>query len=282
MKRFPVTTLLLLFITASVLARAEDVPLESCDRLPVVQVSASGTRLLFLVDTGATSMLNTKSFAHGSARRVAVTSWSGTVTAKAQEISLDELSIGEHQLKDLRLPAIDLSAIGKACGRRIDGILGVDLLSRLGATVDLKHKTAHLDTEEKGAPTRLAKLRRQLAACEEAFNRLDQSVLIDCMDPQIVIFTSAGIYYGRDAAAEYYRRLRLQPSALPHLSITPRGDFLVGDAVWVEYDLRMDVAGQAFLAHGAALCHNTGGKWRILHMSISDPTPNAIQAKKQD
>ncbi|HET7873097.1 MAG TPA: aspartyl protease family protein, partial [Terriglobales bacterium] len=127
MTRFLPTAAVLTFLIAATAALAEDVPLETCDRLPVLEVNVSGRKALFLVDTAATSMLNLKSFTHGDARRISVTSWSGTVEAKAQAITLADLAVGEHHLKDLKLPALDLSSIGQACGRRIDGILGVDL-----------------------------------------------------------------------------------------------------------------------------------------------------------
>src|SRR6202007_3325797 len=100
----------------------------SCDGLPVAEVSVSGAKLSFLLDTAATSILNAKSFAHGSVRKLSVTSWSGTLETKGQKITLDELVIGEHHLRNLTLSAIDLSAIGRACGRQLDGILGIDLL----------------------------------------------------------------------------------------------------------------------------------------------------------
>ena len=45
---------------------------------------------------------------------------------------MGELSLGNHTLQGVRLPAIDLSAIAKACGGTVDGILGVDLLEQLG------------------------------------------------------------------------------------------------------------------------------------------------------
>jgi hypothetical protein len=49
---------------------------------------------------------------------------------------------GPRTLRGLKLPAIDLSAIGKACGGQIDGILGVDLLDQMGMTIDLKRRVA--------------------------------------------------------------------------------------------------------------------------------------------
>jgi hypothetical protein len=48
-------------------------------------------------------------------------------------------------LRDLKLPAIDLSPIGNACGGPIDGILGVDLLDKM--EVDLKRQVASVGGE---------------------------------------------------------------------------------------------------------------------------------------
>ena len=51
--------LLLLLTTMADAARGEEIRLEACDVLPVVEVSVSGIKFLFLVDTAATSFLNT-------------------------------------------------------------------------------------------------------------------------------------------------------------------------------------------------------------------------------
>ena len=163
-------------------ARAEDIPLQTCDRLPVVEVSISGSPFLFLLDTGATSMLNLKSFSHGDRRKIAVTSWSGTAETNAQDVTIADLTIGQHQFKGLKLPAVDLSAIGNACGRQIDGILGVDLLARLGATVDIRNRMAHLSPEPKATETRIAELHRELTRCEEMFNAANEGEFAQCLD----------------------------------------------------------------------------------------------------
>lgn len=274
-----VLVLAVILLLPAAVSRAEDIPLQSCDRLPVVQVTVSGANFLFLVDTAATSMLNLKSFAQGDSRKIAVTSWSGTVETHAREIALRDFAIGRHHISSLNLPAIDLSSIGSACGRRIDGILGVDLLSELGATVDLKNRTAHLDSESTDAKVKIAELEAQLGACEPAFNDADESVFADCLDPQIVLFAAGGDFYGREAAMEYYRQryFRHQPRA--HLTIAQRGRHVIGDAIWVEYDLRIDMGEQVVRARGTALCEKSGGQWRIVHMNHSAPPPDAFQAK---
>ena len=261
--------------------RAEEIQLESCDRLPVVQVRISGMSFLFLVDTAATSMINLKSFAHGEPRRFAISSWSGTVETNAQEVVIAKFNIGQHQLSNLRLPAIDLSAIGRGCGRRIDGILGVDLLSLLGATVDLKNHTAHLlDSETLQA--RLAALHAQLTSCEEAFNAADEKAFADCLDPQVVIFSFSGDYYGRDAAMNYYRTRYFHQDPPARLVIIPRGHHALGDAIWIDYDMRITLPTQTLVARGTALCQKVNGKWRIIHMNHSRPTIEDAQPRSDD
>jgi ketosteroid isomerase-like protein len=280
---FCLRSFFLLLLLASVsLAGAEQVHLDSCDGLPVVEVRVAGAKLRFLVDTAATSMLNIKSFAHGDSRKLSVTSWSGTVETKSRQVTLPELVIGEHRLQDLRLPAVDLSAIGQACGKRIDGILGVDLLSRLGATVDLKNHTAQFVPDTRTTEAVVAELHQQLARCEAAFNRADEPALAECLDPQIVTFTVAGDFYGRDATMVYYRKAYFQQDPPAQLSMVQRAHHLIGDAIWVEYDLKIVLRQRVINARGTALCRKNEGKWRIVHMNHSSPPPAELQAHTQE
>ena len=273
--------LLLLVITASPVAHSEDIPLETCDRLPVVWVSISGTKFLFLVDTAATSILNLKSFAHGDPHRVAVSSWTGTTETDGQDVIVGDLALGRQHLKNIRLHAVDLSAIGRACGRRIDGILGIDLLAKLGATVDLKNHVAHLPPDAGETQARLAELHQQLQACEQAFNRADEAAFADCLDPQVVVFSVSGDYYGRDASMEYYRThyFRSQPPA--QLVVTPRAEHLIGDAIWMEYDLEIRFPDRTVNTRGNAFCQKQEGKWRIVHMNHSNTSDSALQPQPE-
>jgi ketosteroid isomerase-like protein len=273
---------LVVAILAPARALAEDIPLQTCDRLPVVEVTVSGMPFLFLVDTAATSMLNVNSFSHGDARRISVTSWSGTADTRAQEVTLGDFALGEHHFKSLRLPAIDLSSVGRACGRRIDGIVGIDLLSQLRATLDLKSKTAHLSLDDRNAEARVAELHQQLLGCEAAFNRADEAAFAQCFAPAVVVFTASGDYYGREASMAYYRQRYFQHDHPAHLTITPRAHHAIGDAIWVEYDLRITLGPQTIVARGTALCEKSDGRWRIVHMNHSSPPPNRVEAKTQE
>ncbi|HET7873566.1 MAG TPA: nuclear transport factor 2 family protein, partial [Terriglobales bacterium] len=158
-----------------------------------------------------------------------------------------------------------------------------DLLTRLGATLDLKNQTAHLGPDNKNSQSMVGELHQQLTACEEAFNRADQVFFAECLDPRIVLFAAGGDFYGRDAAMDYYRKRYFEQSPPARLAITPRDHHLIGDAIWVEYDLRIEVRDQVVLARGTALCEKSLGKWRIVHMNHSAPPPmaRAGDAEKQ-
>jgi ketosteroid isomerase-like protein len=274
--------ILLLIFASALPAQAEDIPLGTCDRLPVIAVAVPGikSKMLFLVDTAATSILNSKSFKSGDPDNIAVTSWRGTVETRASAVTVPELVIGQHHLQDLRLPAVDLSPIGNTCGKRIDGILGVDLLFRLGATVDLKEHTAHLRPDSRSAESALAELHQQLASCEEAFNRADERAFGECLDPDVVTFTPAGDFYGRAANLDYYRKAYFQKTPPAQLSTVPRAHHLIGDAAWVEYDLKIIVGQQVIAARGTALCHRNNGAWRIVHLNHSTPPDPRFQSEK--
>ena len=129
----------------------DEIPIERCGRLPVVKVHVAGKDMHFLVDTAATTLLNLKSFAGGRSKEVHIASWTGTTATSAREVSLPEFTLGKHTLRDLKLPAIDLSPIGAACGGPVDGILGVDLLDEMGVTIDLKHRVASMGADVEDA-----------------------------------------------------------------------------------------------------------------------------------
>ena len=269
---------LLALILPGMAACSEEIQLENCDRLLTVEVRVSGMKLLFLVDTAATTMLNLTAFPHGDARQISVTSWSGTVETRAQEVTVADLAIGQHHFKNLRFPAVDLSGIGRACGRQISGILGIDLLEKLGAEVNLKGRQARLVLESQNPEARIEELHSQLTACEQHFNHADESAFAECLDPQVVIFTVAGDYYGREAAMQYYRTQYFQQRPPAQLSITPRAHHPLGDAIWVEYDLKIERGQQVILARGTALCQKTNGIWRIAHMNHSRAPEKSLAA----
>jgi hypothetical protein len=251
---------------------AEDVPLTACDGLPMVEVSIGGMKFSFLLDTAATSTLNLGSFSYGDSQRISVTSWNGTSSARGQKVTISDFVIGEHHLQNLRLSAVDLSAVGRACGHVIDGILGIDLLGRLGTVVDLKAHVIVLPADPEIVQSRVAELEKRLALCAQAFNSGEEQVLLDCLDPRVVLFTTIGDFYGREAIMEYLRRERSRQRAIPQLVITLRAHHLLGEEIWAEVELCIQIEQQTLRTRGPMLCEKSGAVWRIVQLNWSAPS----------
>jgi len=151
-------------------------------------------------------MLNLKSFSSGRSKEIQVTSWSGTAATSAREVFLPVVLLGDHRLRDLRLPAIDLSPIGNACGGKIDGILGVDLLDKMGVTIDLKRRVASLAPPPANASALFEQMEAAMHRCTTAFESGNAAELEDCFDLEIVLFAPQGEFRGRKEVMDYLQR----------------------------------------------------------------------------
>src|SRR5262245_12543494 len=72
-------------------APVTEIPLQRCDRLPIVILQVDKADKRFLVDTAATSMLNAKSFKSGHSKEVRIQSWNEMTTLNASDVSIGEL-----------------------------------------------------------------------------------------------------------------------------------------------------------------------------------------------
>lgn len=257
-----------------------EIAIERCDVLPVVKVRIDGADMRFLLDTAATTMLNLKSFSSGRSKEIRISSWSGTAATSAREISLPELAFGEHRLRDLKLPAIDLSPIGNACGGKIDGILGVDLLDKMGVTIDLKRRVASLAPSSPDAKALFNQMESSMHHCNVAFTEGNAAVLQDCFDPEIVLYSPQGEFRGRTEVMRYLqnRYLRYAPQLSYEMSL--RDVKVFGDALWYSYDYTIDSPKEHVEGHGMSMCRKDGDRWRILnlHNSLRDPESSSAKA----
>jgi len=266
----PFALLLLAMGLAPIPGAAQEIPLKHCGKLPVIEVEVASQSMLFLVDTAATSFLDLKSFAEGKMRDIEITSWTGTLATSAKEVTLKEIVIGNTKFVRLKLPAVDLSAIGKACGRKIDGILGVDLLAKLGATINLKKQTVHVTTlsEERGANL-AAEMHSEMQHCLEAFNTSDEQAFGDCLDPKIVLFSMETELYGREQVIGYFRERYFHQRPAARLEIRESGFHAIGEAVWYEYDFTIESVRGVLRGRGMAMCKKSEGRWRMASMHHS-------------
>jgi hypothetical protein len=246
-----------------------EVPIERCDRLPVVKVRIGSSEMRFLVDTASTTILNLKSFNSGRCKEIQIYSWSGTATTSAREVSISELTLGSHHLRDLRLPAVDLSPIGNACGGPIDGILGVDLLDKMAVTIDLKRQVASLGEDSADPKIAYAELENSMRSCGTAFNEGKVAEFGDCVDQEAVLYTPDGEFVGRAQVLEYLRRrfFKYAPDLCYKMKMHEVQAF--GNALWYSYDYSIDTPKEHLAGHGFAMCRKSGTRWRILNMHNS-------------
>jgi ketosteroid isomerase-like protein len=175
-------------------------------------------------------------------------------------------------LNDLKLPAIDLSHIGKTCGGQIDGILGVDLLDQMGMTIDLKRRVAILAPtgEPEDSANAIAEVEQALGSCGIAFDKGDLQVLADCFDPEIILYTQDGEYRGRKEVMRYLSQRYPKFSPNLHYEVRRQDVRSFGDLFWYSYVFWIDTPAQRRTGHGMSMCRKDGGgRWRVLNMQNS-------------
>ena len=256
---------------AQIPANGTEIPLQRCDRLPIVILRADTANKRFLIDTAATSLLNEKSFPRGHSRAIRIQSWNETTALKAREVSIGELSLGSHIVLGVKLPAIDLSAIAKACGGEVDGILGIDLLEQLGITIDLKRSVARLGIAAPSSSEAflIADMDKAMHSCSEAFNNKDADKLASCFDPDFVLSTPSGELRGRDEATTHFQQKYFGTTPYVHLSLTMSEQRAVGDVVWSLYDYTIESPSIHAAGRGMMLCRRSDNRWHILSMHES-------------
>jgi hypothetical protein len=192
-------------------------------------------------------------------------------------VSLPELALGNHRLQDLKLPAIDLSPIGKACGGQIDGILGVDLLDRMGVTIDLKRQVASSGAQTPDAKVLYDQMELGMHHCMTAFEAGNAAELQDCFDPEIVFYTPQGEFRGRKQVMEYLRDRYLKFAPDLHYKMKLHDVKMFGEALWYSYEYSIDSPNEHIAGHGMSMCRRDNGHWVILnlHNSFLESPPRA-------
>lgn len=242
------------------------VPLKYCDRLPILMVQVDGEDLRFLVDTAATSMLNIKSFRGGRKSKRNVSSWSGTERTLARVYTLDELQLGERRLRKLSLPGIDLTRLEDACGGKIDGILGVDLLERLDVTLDLRRRLAVIPNAPESVSLKALREGHQShsEACLSALNVGDLDTLGGCLAQDVILHSFAGEFRGRDAVLTYLRETYFEGEAPAGIYIRDTLLELMPDVAWYRFEYSVVRDGQPVMARGLGICRRGEDGWRIV------------------
>jgi Aspartyl protease/Domain of unknown function (DUF4440) len=262
--------LLILVVFVCVAGWAQEIPLDTCRQLPIVKATVGKKQFQFLLDTGASiTLLNNKTFSSLETTEIMMDSWNGATGAPAREVVLHDFRIGEQSLFNLKLLAVDLTSIERSCQKRVDGVLGADLIAKLGLTIDLKNHVASLEADAKTPEARFNQLDQQHSACEDAFNRSDEKAFEQCLDPDVVLLTSKGDFHGRKAVMKHFKESYFGHNPPVLVSMTPLGRHAIGSVIWIEYDMSVTVGNQVMRTRSTALYQKAGERWLMSNMNYS-------------
>jgi Domain of unknown function (DUF4440) len=167
------------------------------------------------------------------------------------------------------LPAIDLSPIGAACGGPVDGILGVDLLDKMGVTIDLKHRVASISADVVNVRDAYDTMQRSMEPCMVAFSQGEAAEFEKCLDPEVVMYTPHGEFVGREQVIAYLQNRFFRYAPNVHHTIKLNEVQMIGDALWYSYEYTLDTPAEHRTGHGMSMCRKGDGRWRILNVHNS-------------
>ena len=152
----------------------------------------------------------------------------------------------------------------------MDGILGVDLLDKMGVTIDLKRQVASTGPAETDARVMYGQMEAHMHHCAEAFEQGAAKELEECFDPEIVLYTPDGEYRGRKQAVEYLqgRYMKYAPNLCYTMKLQDVKSF--GDALWYSYEYEITAPQERVVGHGMSMCRkDSDGKWVVLNLHNS-------------
>ena len=113
-------------------------------------------------------------------------------------------------------------------------------------------------------------MERDMASCNVAFNQGDAKTMVECFDPEIVLYTPHGEFRGRTEVMGYLteRYFKYAPKLRYEMKTHDVRSF--GDALWYSYDYEISTPNESIAGHGMSMCRkDSAGRWRILNMHNS-------------
>ena len=160
-------------------------------------------------------------------------------------------------------------SVRRGIEHRLGEILGVDLLDKMGVTIDLKRRVASMGPEETDARKLYDVMEAAMHQCSTAFSNGDEKTLEQCFDPEIVFYTPDGEYRGRVEVMAYLKKryMKYAPDLCYRMTLKDVKSF--GDALWYSYDYSIDSPKEHQTGHGMSMCRRDQGMWRVLNLHNS-------------
>ncbi len=139
----------------------------------MVKLRIDSTDMRFLLDTGATTVLNIKTFSSGRSKQIQITSWSGTAETNEREVFLPELVLWCSEAITCATPSCRPLTSAPSAKLAVTSPADPKLL------FDLMETHMH--------------------HCSDAFEQGNAAVLADCFDPDIVLYTPESAQFPSEA-----------------------------------------------------------------------------------
>jgi predicted aspartyl protease len=134
-----------------------EVPIEYSLKMLFVKVAVgdAATPFSFILDTGAGMTCLSKDLADelGVESTGDMNAAGAGGALDAHTARLDRLAIGALEVSDLDVMVLDIAPISNMMGRRIDGILGYNVLNRYTTTIDISGETLTFESSDAALPS---------------------------------------------------------------------------------------------------------------------------------
>lgn len=150
MRRLLLVAVILAGGTHALSAKVLELPfeLDSANSVILVRASADGRPVLLVLDTGASQTILAGELMRTSPSELARSDFSsdGPGLRARGRYTKTTLELGGRTWKNRTVVAMSMAEVSQAFGRRIDGLIGQDLLREFGrVTIDFRARTVRLE-----------------------------------------------------------------------------------------------------------------------------------------
>lgn len=117
---------------------------------------------------------------------------------------------------------------------------------------------------------------------ESHYNDSDEKTFGDCLDQKVVLFSLDIERYGREQALGSFRDRYFHQIPAARLEIQESAFHTIGEAIWYEYEFKLESARGVLYGRGMAMCRKSDGHWRMasMHHSVVKFEPAEAHAAK--
>jgi hypothetical protein len=242
--------------------------LTPCGHVFLAQMKVNGTDRTLVIDSGSTTMMNDRTFPDVlslSNSQGYLTTFLGKRPVPVRVLTINEFQFGGRKLRNITLPAVDLSMTKLLCGKELDGVFGTDLLAKLNVRIDFAAGIAIVPAPIQDV---VRESKSELHEWEEAFNHGDAAYFRIIFSSDIVWLDPGCRLDGREAVIAYLQREYFERQA--HMKI---GRIDVSrstedaSSYQISWEYKVNVGTRWSDDRAATIVHHREKQWEILSVN---------------